>query len=50
MTFGSQTVFAPEEAKFGGKTKTKRQTGEGSLGPSVTPLLKGDTTYYDDVT
>lgn len=50
MTFGSQTVFAPEEAKFGGKTKTKRQTGEGSLGPSITPLIKGDTTYYDDVT
>lgn len=42
MTLGNQTVFAPEEAKFRGKTKTKRQTGEGSLGPSITPLIKGD--------
>lgn len=50
MTFANQTVLAPAEAKFGGKTKTKRQTGEGSLGPSITFLIKGDTTYYDDVT
>lgn len=50
MTFGNQTVFAPVEAKFRGKTKAKRQTGEGSLGPSITPLIKGDTTHYDDVT
>lgn len=42
MTSGNQTVFAQEEAKFRGKTKTKRQTGEGSLGPSITPLIKGD--------
>lgn len=41
MTFGNQTVFVPEEARFQGKTKLKRQSGEGSLSPSITPLIKG---------
>lgn len=39
MTFENQTVFVPEEAQFQGKTKPKRQTGEGSLHPSIIPFF-----------
>lgn len=39
MTLENQTVFLPEGAKFQGKTKTKRQTGEGFLHPSVIPFF-----------
>lgn len=45
MTLESQTVFLPEGAKFQGKTKTKRQTGEGSLHPSVTPFFDRRVAY-----
>lgn len=39
MTFENQAVFVPEEAKFQGKTKTKRQTGEGSLHLPIIPFF-----------
>lgn len=45
MTLENQTVFLPEGAKFQGKAKTKRQTGEGSLHPSAIPFFDRRVVY-----